>query len=790
MLRNYFLTAWRNLARNKAFSVLNILGLSIGMSVALIIGLWVHYQYSFDRFFPDYQRVYAAHLRFSRNGERHQMSSTPVPLSAALKKDIPGIEYAAHTDFMNSHGLTAGKNKIFLDGAMVEDDFFKIFPCEVVKGHISYPQTNIYSIVLTESTAKALFGDKDPIGQPVRIDNVHDLMVTAVIRDLPANSSFSFHYVVPFDYWAQAEDWVAKSTNEWGNNSFQTFARLKPGVSYAQVEPALKTILDKYVADSKQYKEEIFFQGMKDWHLFGNFTAGYEDGGFIEYVRLFSIIGILVLLIACVNFMNLSTARSEKRAREVGVRKAIGSQRKDLIAQFLIESLVITAIAAGLALVLTQLALPSFNLLTGSSIIIPWSSLFFWLSMAGYVVITGALAGSRPAFYLSSFQPVKVLKGRIVTGGAATLPRKVLVVLQFSCSIALIISTFLIYQQVQYAKDRPSGYDSDRLVMTDGSVDLDRNYPALYDELKRSGLVESITRSNCFVTGIWNWSVIQDWPGRQANESLSLGMICVGQDYFKTMGMKLVAGKNFSENVALDSTSVILNEAAVARMRLKDPVNQIIIWHKTPHRVIAVVKDALMGNPYSGADAVLFSYDTSEAHNFTYRLSRNAGSTGIARVGAIFNKYNPSYPFLYHFVDAEYAQKFGLEELVGRLAALFAGLAIFISCLGLFGLAAYTAEQRTREIGIRKVLGASVSQLWLLLSRDFLVLVLLSCVVASPIAYYFLDQWLHKYSYRISIGPGVFLIAAVMAIAITLVTVSFQAIRGALVNPTQSLRSE
>jgi ABC-type antimicrobial peptide transport system permease subunit len=691
---------------------------------------------------------------------------------------------------MGTHGLVAGNKKLLLSGAMAEGDFFKIFPCTIVRGALAFPQKNSLTIVLTERAAKALFGDKDPIGRTVRIDDKQDLVVVAIIRDLPANATLSFNFVVPFDYWAQSDAWVAKSANDWNNNSFPTYVKLQPGVTYAQIEPRLKTVLRPYVTDRKDNKEEVFFQPMKDWHLYSNFTAGYQDGGFIEYVRLFSIIGVLVLLIACINFMNLSTARSEKRAREVGVRKAIGSGRRQLIAQFLIESLVITAVAGGLALVLAQLVLPAFDLLTGNSIVMPWTNALFWGIMTGYIVVTGLLAGSRPAFYLSAFRPVNVLKGAVPTGRNATWPRKVLVVLQFSCSVALIISTFLIYEQVQFAKDRPAGYHSAGLVMTDGSVDLTRSYPALRDELMGSGLVSSITRSNCYVTELWNWSVIDDWQGRQTKEGLSIGTVYIGDDYFQTMGMQLVAGKGFDGNFPADSGSVVLNEAAVKRMRLKDPVGQLITWHHSPHRVIGVVKDALMSNPYSPAVATLFNYNPTEATNYTYRLARNAGPMALAKIGAIFSKYNPAFPFLYHFVDAAYAQKFGLEELVGRLAALFAGLAIFISCLGLFGLAAYTAEQRTREIGIRKVLGASVAQLWLLLSRDLVLLVVISCVVASPVAYYFLQGWLQQYSYRISIGPGVFVLAAGMALLITAATVSFQAVRAALANPVRSLRAE
>jgi len=791
MFRNYFLTAWRNLARNKAHSTLNILGLSIGMAVALLIGLWVQYQYSYDRFLPNYGQVYQAHIRFTRNGRKEQMDATPLPLSSAIVKDIPGVQYAAHTDWINDHGLVVGKNKVYLPGAMAEGDFFKIFPDPVVKGDLNTALKETYSIVLTESAARALFGDEDPMNKPVRIDNIHDLTVTAVIKDLPANATVSYQFVVPFAFSSSISDWIRDATTNWNNNSFQTFVRLQPGVTYAQVEPGLKTILDRYVPEGMSSQQEIFLHPMKDWHLYSNFEAGYVSGGFIEYVRMFSLIGILVLLIACVNFMNLSTARSEKRAREVGVRKAMGSQRKDLIIQFLIESLVITAIAAFLALGLTQLALPSFNMLTKSHIVLPLGNGVFWMAMIGYILLTGLLAGSRPAFFLSSFQPVKVLKGAITAGPGGTLPRKILVVLQFTCSIALIISTFLIYQQVQYAKDRPMGYLSDRLVMSDGSDDLDHSFPALRDEMMRSGAIESVTRSSSFVVGLSRWGMVNNWPGKLPDESLLVAFIDIGDDYFKTMGMQLSGGRNFTGNYAADTSTLILNEAAVKRMRIKDPINTVITWNLTPHKIVGVVKDALMQSPYSPPTPTVFVYGPDQAHDLTYRLSKTIPTaTAIAQLGVIFNKYNPSFPYLYHFVDENYAHKFDLEVLVGKLSALFAGLAIFISCLGLYGLAAYTAEQRTREIGIRKVLGATVSQLWLLLSSDFVVLVMLSCVVATPLAYYFLHGWLQKYNYRITIGPGVFLVAATIALLITLLTVSFQAIRAALANPTRSLRSE
>ncbi len=793
MFRNYFLTAWRNLARNKAYSTLNILGLSVGMAIALIIGLWVQYQYSFDRFLPGYRQVYQAHLFFLRNGEPQQMMATPLPLSQELVKEIPGIKYAVHTDWMGNHNLAVGEKKIFLTGARAEEDFFHIFPYPVVKGDITTALKEPYSIVLTQSTARSLFGDADPLGKPVRIDNAHDLVVKAIIHDLPANSTFNINYVVPFSYYVLTSDWVRRILDTWDNNSFQTFIALQPNVTYAQIEPKLKLITQKY--DPKGWKlgkERVFFQPMTDWHLYSDFKHGQQEGGFIEYVHLFSLIGVLVLLIACINFMNLATARSEKRAREVGVRKAIGSSRNDLILQFLLESLVITFAAGFFSLILVQLALPAFNELTNSHITIPYAQPSFWLIITCYTFVTGILAGSRPAFYLSSFQPVKVLKGTIAAGRSAALPRKVLVVLQFSCSIALIISTMLIYQQIQYAKDRPTGYDIDKLVLIDGSADLDRNYPALKEELQKTHLIASITRSSSPITELWSWSGIKDWSGRYPNETLSIADVDVVDNYFSTLHMKLLAGKNFSGNDAADTNCVVLNEAAAKRMRFKDPVGQYITFYND-HRlkIIGVVQDALMQSPFNPAEPTIFTYNPPNAENLMLRVAPTVDiHEAIAKLTPVFAKYNPAYPFLYHFADDSYAQKFQLELLVGRVAALFAGLAIFISCLGLFGLAAYTAEQRTREIGIRKVLGATVSQLWLLLSKDFLVLVMISCVVASPVAWYFLHGWLQKYDYHIAIGPGVFFVAAAMALLITVLTISFQAIKGAMANPTRSLRSE
>lgn len=796
MFKNYFKTAWRNLVNNKVYSALNILGLATGMGVALLIGLWVSYQYSYDRFLPGYQQVYKARAKFSINGETVVGVATAYPLADAIKRDVPGVKYVAQTDWMGPHGLVVGEKKLYTEGAMAGEDFLRIFQYPLLRGNAGNSLKDPYSIVLTQATAKSLFGREDPMNKMVRIDNNHDLKVRGLLKDLPGNSTFQFNYLVPFSFYTVSNDWVKETVTNWGNSSYQTFVALEPNVSYKDVEPGLKTILKKYnPKDYEAAKAELFLQPLKDWHLYADYKEGVAVGGFIDYVQLFSIIGFLVLLIACVNFMNLSTARSEKRAREVGVRKAIGSQRKDLIFQFLIESFVITFIAFMLSLLFVQLALPSFNTLTKTTISIPYSNGTFWCIMLSYVLLTGLLAGSRPAFYLSSFRPVQVLKGAVQIGRSATLPRKILVVLQFTCSIALIISTIIVYQQLQHAKDRPSGYDANRLMMTDVSSDLSRNYTALKNDLLQSGVVTNVTRSSSPVTDIWSHNSIDNWQGKLPGETLGIGTIGVNDaDYFKTLGMQLKEGRNFTGNLSADTLSVILNEAAVKRMRFKDPLNQTITYNSgiaQQLKVIGVVKNALMTSPFSPVEPSVFVYTPGWSNIITYRLAPTVNTQqAIAKLTTVFNKYNPSSPYLYHFVDESYEAKFNLETLVGKLAGLFATLAIFISCLGLFGLAAYMAEQRNKEIGIRKVLGASVSQVWLLLSKDFIVLVLLSCIIASPIAFYFLQNWLQKYDYRISIGAGVFILAAVMAMVITLVTISFQAVKAAVANPVKSLRTE
>jgi putative ABC transport system permease protein len=791
MLISYFKTAWRNIIRSKWYSVLNILGLATGMAVTLLIGLWVYDQFSYDKFLPDYQRVYQVLSNYGVDANVSTQGSTPTKLADVLRSEFPEIEYVSETDWFAAHGLTVGDKKLYIEGGQVQGDFLKLFGFTLLRGNAGAVLKDPYSIVLTESTAKTLFGQQDPLGKTVRFDNLNDLKVTGILKDLPNNSSFSFSYLVPFSYYELTTPWVKNMrTMTFGSgNAFMQWVKLRPGVSYARLASKIKDI-EKRDNDENAKTTEIILQPLADLHLYTTFKNGKEAGGFIDYVRMFGIIGLLVLAIACINFVNLTTARSEKRAREVGIRKAIGSRRKNLVIQFLAESFMIVFFAFLLSILFAQVALPAFNGLTQSRLSLPYSNGLFWLLMAGCLCIIALAAGSRPAFYLSSFKPVKVLKGTLRIGKSATLPRKILVVLQFSCSIALIISTVIIYQQIQYGRDRPTGDNLNRLMVTGGSPDLVRNFTALKNELLQKGIVSSVTLSSCAATWINLHDEIAEWPGKKPGERISLATVWVNKDYFKTLGMTLKEGRDF--NGVSDKATVILNEAAVKRIGLKEPLNQVIKYDTT-RTIIGVAKDALMQSPYSPADPTMFVYDLDPSPQSVvlYRLSPNMGTQdAITKLGPVFSKYNPSYPYDYDFEDTDYAAKFNAEILVGKLAATFAGLAIFISCLGLFGLAAYMAEQRNKEIGIRKVLGASISQIWLLLTRDFFVLVLISCLIASPIALYFLRNWLQNYDYRITIGPWVFIAAAISAIIITVVTISFQAIRAALANPVDTLRTE
>jgi putative ABC transport system permease protein len=793
MFQNYFRTAWRSLLRNRLYSILNVLGLAIGMAVALLIGLWVHDQVTYDCFFPGYEQTYQVRYNYNDNGIIRNTDEVCIPLAGALKQDIPEIEHAAVFGLNWETTARVGEKRISLNYAAVGPEYLKVFPFEVLEGDAATALQESGSLVLTQSRAKAIFGNADPIGKIV--DPLGK--VTAVIADPPRNSSIAWNCLGPFRDLAANEFWVRDAMTHWNQSYFRMYVSLRPGATYAQVEPKIRDLIKKYAPGTYAgFHQEVMLQAWKDRHLYTEFRDGQEVGGLIDYVRLFSIVGVLVLLIACINFMNLSTARSEKRAREVGVRKVMGSSRSGLIIQFLVESVLLTTVAFLASLMLVKLMLPGFNALAGSTIQIPFSNGYFWLIMLSYVLFTGLLAGSRPAFYLSSFQPVKVLKGVINAGRAASWPRKALVVVQFTCSIAMIIGTIVVYQQIQYGRQRPLGYDPNRLLTTAGFWADGSKFRAYRQEVLQTGVVSSMSQSLTSANYIHGHNTIDNWPGRLPNEALSIAMNSVADSgYFKTLGMSFAAGRNFTDNLAADTTCAILNEAAVRRMRLKQPINSILSWTVTNApgrlRVVGVVKDAVEDNPFAQPEPMIFVFQPAWTGTVTYRLAPTVSiSAALDRIRPVFQKYNKNSSFDFAFMDDLLASNYTLEVLIGKLAGIFAALAVFISCLGLFGLAAYVAEQRTKEIAVRKVLGASAGRIYLLLTRDFVLLVAISSALAAAFAFYFLRNWLEKYSYRISISPLIFAGAALIALLITGATISVQAIRAAGANPASSLRSE
>jgi putative ABC transport system permease protein len=647
MFTNYLRTALRSITRHKLYSGLNILGLAIGMAVALTIGLWAYYQYTFDRFIPGYGAIYQVRYRVLVGGDVQTINATSLPLAAALQQDIPGIRYAVHTDNIAWHGLVGGGNQLYLSGIEAGADFLQIFPYSLIQGGAATALSDPYSIVLTRSTAKALFGSADPMGRSVRIDNEHDLKVSGVIADVPANATLQFKYIVPL---ASA---VNERTGQWGNNIFETFVALQPGTDYRQIAPQLRTILKKYSPDEyNSLKAEVFLQPMAHWHLYSEFKNGVESGGMIDYVRLFVIIGVLVLAIACVNFMNLCIARAERRAREVGIRKAIGGRRIHLVVQFLLESILLVFIAFFLALLLVQLALPWFSELTGCPLSLPFSSVVFWLIMLGAVGLTGVVAGAHPAFLLSGFRPIKVLKGKINSWRGHSWPSKMLVIAQFTCAIALISSTMVVYEQIRHAQERSSGYAADRLVITAMSGTLARNFPALKNELLASGLVTAVSRADGGTTTINSWWGVDDWPGKIPDDNLTMASVFVDAAYFRTLGMRLTAGREFAAADTADG--VIINEAAARRLHLAAPLNQRIVMNgrQWKLRVVGVVKDALMLSPFSPAEPTFFIDRPQYTNTMLYRLAPTVDiHAAIAKLKPLFERYNPGYPYTWRFAD-------------------------------------------------------------------------------------------------------------------------------------------
>ena len=785
MIKNYFKIAWRNLRKNKVYSFINVFGLATGMAVALLIGLWIRDEVTFNSYHQNHKRLAQLMTQQTMKGtETETDKSIPMPWGDVLRTKYSDLfKHVSLTSWNDEHLLAAGDKKISGNGMWAQQDFPEMFSLVMIKGNRDALKDPSF-VLIDQSMAKAIFGNDDPINKVVRVDNGFNIKVGGVYEDIPHNSDF-YDTKILFP-WAKKENW-RNSQTDWHNHCGQLFVELNEPVAIASANTKVKKVPTPYV---EEWKEEMLVYPLDRLHLYGEFKNAKEAGGRIQFVWLFGIIGVFVLLLACINFMNLSTARSEKRAKEVGIRKTIGSLRSQLIAQFLSESILVALLAFVFSLLMVELSIGFFNGLADKQMSIPWGNPVFWSLTLGFALITGIVSGSYPAFYLSAFEPIKVLKGAIRAGRLASLPRKVLVVLQFTVSITLIIGTIIVFRQIQYAKDLPVGYNREGLITVGmNSPDLWGHYDPIRNDLLATGAVENMAESSYSTTNFGENNGME-WRGKDPSLVIFFRDVNVTFDFGKTVGWKIIQGRDFSKEFTTDSSAVILNEATAKILGFKNPVGEVVKMFGENRTVIGVVKNMITESPYEPiAPAVFLGKGWMSVINIKMKPNIPVHEA-LSKIESVFKKYNPNYPFVFKFTDEQYAKKFSAETRVGNLATFFAILAIFISCLGLFGLASFVAEQRTKEIGVRKVLGASIFNLWKLLSKEFVALVIISCLIAVPISSYFLNKWLTNYVYHTQISWWVFITAGAGALIITLLTVSYQGIKAALMNPVKSLRTE
>jgi ABC-type antimicrobial peptide transport system permease subunit len=787
MLKNYFQIAYRNFFKNKVFSSINIMGLAVGMAVAILIGLWIWDELSFNHYFKNHRKFGEIASIETFNGVTNTEEYSSVPIATALRNNYTDeIEGVSVTKEINA-GLVVGEKKINASGLWAEADFPSMLSLRMVKGGYN----NFHdpsSILISEDLARNLFGDEDPLNKIISVHNEYTLKVTGVYENLPFNTTF--HEVQFLAAWENKNNTGNTHNGDWLDHHFQVFLQLKDHANFNTLSAKIKNLTKPHIEGGW---EELKIHPMDLWHLYTNFDDEGKGGeGRIQFVRLFGIIGAFVLILACINFMNLSTARSGQRAKEVGIRKTMGSSRMQLIRQFIGESMMMTVVALVLSILIALIALHQFNLLAGKQLSIPFLDFRFWICLLAFALVTGFLAGTYPAFFLSGFGPIKVLKGDFRIGKFSSLMRKTMVVGQFTICIALIAGTVIIYQQIQFAKDRPVGYNTQRLIISEMKSDsIRKHFDALRNDLLQTGVVENASESSSPSTEVRNAMMGYSWKGKDPNQLAIIGTVFVSYDYGKTINWTILEGRDFSRDFPTDSGAFILNEAAVAFTGLKNPVGQTIHWRNRDNQIVGVVKNMIMQSPYKPADPTFFTLFDRRNVFLMIRIKNSVPvPLAISKIEKVYSHYDAESPFDYTFIHDDYNLKFSDEEHIGNISTVFCVLAIFISCLGLFGLASYIAEQRTREIAVRKVLGASVPNLWALLSSEFIKLVFISSLIACPVAWYYLHKWLQQYDFRITISYWVFIIVGAATLVIALLTVSIQILKAALKNPVEQLRAE
>ncbi|HEV3414833.1 MAG TPA: ABC transporter permease [Puia sp.] len=791
MFTNYLKAYLRNLWKNRTYTFLNIIGLAVGITCSTLIFLWVEDEFNWNHQFANKKQfLYQVEDNQTYDGTTYTFEATPGPLAASMKADIPGIANSSHLTWTNRALFSLNDKSLYEEGSFCDASFLSMFNLDFAEGNPATALGDIHSLVISRSMATAIFGATDPLGKIVRMNNADQYTITGVFDDLPENTSFRFHWLGNYQAFYQNNQWL----QQWGTNSIMTFVELKPSANPSAIN---KLLTDYVQTKSPGAAMKGFIFPMSDWRLYRSFKNGKQDAsnGRIQYVRIFIIIAWIILIIACINFMNLATASSERRAREVGVRKVLGAGKGKLIGQFIGESLLMAFLAVIVSIGLTTLILPAFNTLVEKQLSL---NLLNPLHLAGLLTIgllCGFLAGSYPSFYLSSFNPVSVLKGlKLKTAGGAVYIRKGLVILQFATSIVFIITTIIIYQQLQYVQHREMGYEKQGLFYMALQGKMNQHFAAIHNDLIHTGYISDAALSSSPVLELGSNTGDFDWTGKDPRKQVLITVENASPQYLSTMGMHLAAGRDFNEIAAQDSNNIIINETLARIITKGNPVGSLITRNdgQQKFRVVGVIKDFVYNDMYQSAAPLILFCDPADTYVMSVRLKANADvPKALTATGQVLKSNNPGYPFEYRFVDEEFENQFKTETLTGRLSGIFAALAIFISCLGLFGLAGYAAERRTKEIGVRKVLGASVARLTGMLSADFVLLVLSSCVLALPIAGLIMHNWLKSYAYRAGINwVVVFALAGAGALMIALLTVSFITIRAALANPIKSLRTE
>jgi len=786
MFKNYIRIAWRNLRKSRTSSIINIAGLATGMAIAIVIGLWIFDELSFDHYHSRHSHIAQGMITQTTPDGSFTGSVVSMPLGQAFKTQYGELfTKVAHMSIPYDQLIAYDDKKLMANSAWADKELPEMFTFRMLKGSIAAAD-DPSTVLISQSLSDALFGSSDPINKSILVGNNIRFNVGGVYEDLPKNTTLAdLKVVMP---WYSKENSYYNKNTEWDDHNGYIYVELAPGVTAEQATARIKSLPTSQI---KGWKEEALVYPLDKAHLYNKFAKGRADGGRIQFVWLFGIIGAFVLLLACINFMNLSTARSEKRAKEVGIRKTVGSLKRQLVAQFLSESVLITLLSFLLSIALVEASLPFFNSISAKEMTMPWTNGWFWMLSIGFVLLTGILAGSYPAFYLSRFDPVQVLKGTFKAGRYASMPRQILVVLQFTVSLTLIIGTVIVFRQISYAKDLPVGYNRDGLVTVPmNTPDIYNHFGALSQEIMEQQLASSVARSSMKPTGFNNNNELY-WRGKRPDqESIFFRNVNVSREFGATVKWQIVQGRDFSIDYPSDSTSMILNEAAAKVIGIKDPIGQTMTMWGTKYTVIGVVKNMITNSPYERIEPAVFM-GTPYYNHIIIRLRPGLPtSKALAGLETLFKKYNPGSPFLYSFTDDEYARKFQTEQRIGNLASVFTSLAIFISCIGLFGLASFVAEQRTKEIGVRKILGAGVFTLWGLLSRDFLKLVAISFCIAMPLAWYAMHKWLMSYNNRTDISWWIFAASGTGLLLITLATVSFQSLKAATMSPVKSLRTE